>query len=374
MKLTRRAQAGQRIKYATVCSGIEAPSVAWEPLDWTPAWFSEIGPFCSALLETRYPDVPNLGDMEGLLDENPEPVDLLCGGTPCQSFSVAGLRGGMDDPRGNLAAVFCALAGKLRPRWVVWENVPGVLSSNAGRDFGAILGALAEFGYGLAWRVLDAQYFGVPQRRRRVFVIGYLGDWRGAAAVLFDSQSLRGNSPPGGKTGEDITGTLESRAGRSDFGTDFSVAGGLQVAPVANTLTRRTYKGINSNVCEGQTMIVHTLRGEGHDASEDGTGRGTPLVVHGTQDPCVSDKAFSLQQNSGQENATFTERSGVRRLTPRECERLQGFPDNYTLIEHRGKPASDTARYKAIGNSMAVPVMRWIGRRLAFVDGCRGGI
>ena len=155
--------------YGSVCSGIEAATVAWHGLGWRPAWFAEIDPFASAVLAHRYPDVPNYGDFTKI--ESAGPIELLVAGTPCQSFSVAGRRLGLDDPRGNLTLEFLRLASRLRPRWIVWENVPGVLSIDGGRTFGAILGALAELGYGFAYRVLDAQYFGVPQRRRRVFVV-----------------------------------------------------------------------------------------------------------------------------------------------------------------------------------------------------------
>ena len=188
------------MRYGSVCSGVEAASLAWEPLGWQPQWFSEIEAFPSAVLQHHWPDVPNLGDMTSEhFRNNTTPVDLLVGGTPCQSFSVAGLRGGLDDERGNLALEFCRIVDQLTPRWVVWENVPGVLSSNGGRDFGSIVGAMAELGYNVAWRVLDAQHFGVPQRRRRVFLVGHLGaDERGATAVLLESHSLQGHPPPTG--------------------------------------------------------------------------------------------------------------------------------------------------------------------------------
>lgn len=175
-----------------MCSGIEAASVAWEPLGWDAAWFSEIEPFPCAVLDHRYPDVPNLGDMTRIHENETfktEEIDILVGGTPCQSFSVAGKRRGLRDPRGRLALAYAEIVRSKRPRWIVWENVPGVLSSHKGRDFGAFLGALAECGYSLAYRVLDAQYYGVPQRRRRVFVVGHLdgtGD-DGAVKVLFDT-------------------------------------------------------------------------------------------------------------------------------------------------------------------------------------------
>ncbi|WP_461601018.1 DNA cytosine methyltransferase, partial [Alcaligenes nematophilus] len=162
------------MRFLSVCSGIEAASVAWNPLGWKAVAFSEIEPFPCAVLAHHYPDTPNWGDMTKFQEWPNEPIDLLCGGTPCQSFSVAGLRKGLDDPRGNLMLTFGAIAAKYRPKWLVWENVPGVLSSNGGRDFGTFLGMLGQLGYGFAYRIHNAEYFGVPQRRRRVFVIGCL--------------------------------------------------------------------------------------------------------------------------------------------------------------------------------------------------------
>ena len=184
------------MRYGSVCSGIEAATAAWHHMGWEPAFFSEIEAFPRAVLEHHYPEVPLHGDFTTIEQNQYGKIDLLVGGTPCQSFSVAGLRGGLDDDRGNLALEFCRLAQREQPRWIVWENVPGVLSSSGGRDFGSILGALEDLGYGLAYRVLDAQYFGVAQRRRRVFVVGYLGDWRPAAAVLFERHSMSGHPAP----------------------------------------------------------------------------------------------------------------------------------------------------------------------------------
>ncbi|MCB0636260.1 MAG: DNA (cytosine-5-)-methyltransferase [Lewinella sp.] len=191
------------MRYLSVCSGVEAATVAWHPIGWTPAAFSEIEKFPSAVLAHHYPNVPNLGDMTKFKDwpDDLDP-DLLVGGTPCQSFSVAGLRKGLDDPRGNLMLTYLAIADRYRPKWLVWENVPGVLSSNGGRDFGTFLGALGQLGYGWAYRVLDAQYFGVPQRRRRVFVVGCLGGWQRAAAVLFERHSLQGHPAPSRGAGQ----------------------------------------------------------------------------------------------------------------------------------------------------------------------------
>ncbi len=205
------------MRYGSFCSGIEAPSVAWAPLGWEAAWFSEIDTFASAVLKHHYPAVPNPGDITDppILKEisKYEPVDLVIAGTPCQSFSIAGQRKGMDDDRGDLTLTFLRLLGRIRPRWFIWENVPGVLSIEGGRTFGAILRKMAECGYGLAYRILDARYFGVPQRRRRVFVVGYLGDWRPATAVLLDSESLQGNTSTRRKAGEEIATTLGNGAG-----------------------------------------------------------------------------------------------------------------------------------------------------------------
>jgi len=214
--------------YLSVCSGIEAATAASRHLAWKPIGFAEIDPFCCALLKHHYPDVPNYGDFTKIETIAPTP-DALVGGTPCQDFSVAGLRAGLAGGRGNLTLEFIKLAGRLRTRWLLWENVPGVLSIDDGRAFAAFLGGLADCGYGFAYRVLDAQYFGVPQRRRRVFVVGYFGDWRPAAAVLFERESLQGNPAPSRKAGERTAGTISARTeGGGGLGTDFDLGGGLQ--------------------------------------------------------------------------------------------------------------------------------------------------
>jgi DNA (cytosine-5)-methyltransferase 1 len=208
------------MRFGSVCSGIEAASVAWQPLGWKAQWFSEIEPFPCALLAHHYPNTPNLGDMtqfESWPTDDKHAIDLLCGGTPCQSFSVAGLRKGLDDPRGNLMLTFGAIAAKYRPQWLVWENVPGVLSSNGGRDFGSFLGLLGLLGYGFAYRVLNAQYFGVAQRRRRVFVVGYFGNWRPAAAVLFERYSLSGHPAPSREKRKGVAASIASSTPVSDY-------------------------------------------------------------------------------------------------------------------------------------------------------------
>ena len=380
------------MKYLSVCSGIEAASCAWHPLGWEPVAFSEIERFPSAVLAHHYPGVPNWGDMTKFKEWPDADVDVLVGGTPCQSFSVAGLRKGLDDPRGNLALTYLAVLDKYRPEWCVWENVPGVLSSGSGRDFGAFLGGLGQLGYGFAYRVLDAQFFGVPQRRRRVFVVGCLGGWQRAAAVLFDQQSLLGHPAPRREAGQGTAPSLAKSLRGCSRGIDREDMHTL-IPAIANPLTARMHKGINTTCDEGQTMIAHSLCADGFEASEDeiavgfyanGGAQGGSAFEHVAPTSktrgltCV---AFDARQSDviqyGEKTSpldtdghTMGIQAGmaVRRLTPRECERLQGFPDDYTLTPYRGKPAADGPRYKALGNSMAVPVMHWIGKRIQQVQ------
>jgi DNA (cytosine-5)-methyltransferase 1 len=227
----------QNMRYGSVCSGIEAATVAWESLGWQPVFFAEIDPFCCALLKEKYPEVPNLGDFTKIqASDIREPIDVMVGGTPCQSFSVAGKRGGLDDPRGNLTLEFLRLAGRLRPTWIVWENVPGVLSIDKGRTFGAFLHALGELGYGFAYRILDAQFFGVAQRRRRVFVVGCLGSWQRAAAVLFDAPGLRWNPPPSREKGKSVAATIRSCAANGSAGHGTRAGHKDELITVAGTL------------------------------------------------------------------------------------------------------------------------------------------
>ncbi|MCH8505985.1 MAG: DNA (cytosine-5-)-methyltransferase, partial [Ectothiorhodospiraceae bacterium] len=441
------------MNYLSVCSGIEAATVAWHPLGWKATAYSEIEAFPSAVLAHHYPQTPNWGDMTKFKEWPDAAVDVLVGGTPCQSFSVAGLRKGMDDPRGNLALTYLAIADRYRPRWLVWENVPGVLSSNGGRGFGAFLGGVGKLGYGFAYRVLDAQYFGLAQRRKRVFVIGCLGDWRAAAAVLFEPESLRGDSAPSRETGKAAPIIPSRSTAGGGLGTDFDCDGGL----IARCVTAGEGQRLNY---ETETLITHSLRGEGFDASEDGTGRGTPLVpvahtevmptmqngadtpaghnarsghtkdnyivplafaensrhelrleggdgsrtgalstgggkpgqgapmvaftpvafdwyasqsqsmpvgefappLKTTMQPAVAfdlrgreggampegphDTANIRAASGGSSRSYVAQPSAVRRLTPVECERLQGFPDGYSAIPYRNKQAADGPRYK----------------------------
>ena len=438
------------MKYLSVCSGVEAASVAWHEMGWSPVAFSEIEPFPSAVLAHHYPNVPNLGDMTKFNEwKLNEPIDLLVGGTPCQSFSVAGLRKGLEDPRGNLMLTYIAILDKFKPKWCIWENVPGVLSSNGGRDFGAFLGALAELGYGFAYRVLDAQHFGVPQRRRRVFVVGCLGDGVSASKVLFEPESMLGNTPKSRSSRQTVARGSESRSPNGDT--------------TIGKLLARDYKGVgNQDLTDGRGLVLEPIVYETHPndsrvkemgnvcqtvTSRWGTGGGNvPIAlaentigrqpmnggngtgftengpmytlnatgVHGVAygfeagiakregNPNRFSEELSptLRANMGDNQAsvahTFKIRGGggdggkgylgsdektftisttqdqqlfanmaVRRLTPIECERLQGFPDDYTNIPWRKKPESpDGPRYKAMGNSMAVPCMKWIGQRI----------
>jgi DNA (cytosine-5)-methyltransferase 1 len=317
------------MRFLSVCSGIEAASVAWNPLGWKAAAFSEIEPFPCSLLAHHYPDVPNLGDMTKFQEWPDLAIDLLCGGTPCQSFSVAGLRKGLADPRGNLMLTFGAIAARYRPKWLVWENVPGVLSSNGGRDFGAFLGMLGQLGYGFAYRVLDAQYFGVPQRRRRVFVVGCAGDWRSAAAVLFERHSLSGHSAPRRETREDTAGSTGDG--------------------IARCITTGEAKRQDWETCNIVAWSMN-LMSPGRQVRRD---HGVGALTQDAHRPTQGNEAVVIQKSMQ-----------VRRLTPRECERLQGFSDEYTLVPHRSKPAADGPRYKALGNSWAVPCARWIGQRI----------
>ena len=295
--------------YLSVCSGIEATSVAWEPLGFKPIGFAEIEKFPCELLQQKYPNVKNYGDITQYEKWNAGQFDILVGGTPCQSFSIAGKRGGTADERGTLMYAYLGIGETYRPRWVIWENVPGVLSSNSGYDFTSFLAGLEECGYGWAYRVLDAQYFGVPQRRRRVFVIGHSDNRTDRAAkVLFEQQGMCGNIAAGSETQKETTAAIG--------------------------------KGVN-----------YFRRGGNYKYHKD-------------------KKAATLRSSAASDCFDLVlarEKRYIRRLTPLECERLQGCPDDYTQIEWRGKPAEqcpDSLRYKAIGNSMAVPVMRWIGERI----------
>ena len=328
--------------YGSVCSGIEAATVAWEPLGWEPAFFAEIDPYPNKLLAHHYPTIPNLGDFTQIEKAQ---IDLLVGGTPCQDFSVAGLRAGLAGNRGQLSVQFCELLGRVQPRWFLWENVPGVLSADRGLAFGIFLHEVAKIGYRVCWRVLDAQYFGVPQRRKRVYVVGYLGDWRPPAAVLFEPESLPGNITASGSAGQVVGTLLASGAGtaRPSQRTNEHVI----IAPaVANTLGARGQRLDLDN----ETYVAFSCKDNGRDAVENIT-------------PTLRAMNYSHSSINGGGQLAVSNGFIARRLTPLECERLQGFPDGYTEILK-----SDTRRYRALGNSFAVPVIRWIGQRIDAVE------
>lgn len=367
------------MRYASVCSGVEAASLAWMPLDWEPVWFSEIEPFPCAVLKERFPGVANLGDMTKIDGEKYRgTVELLVGGTPCQGFSVAGKQGGLDDDRSVLCLTFVRLLAKMRCRWFVWENVPGVFSTAGGEDFRAFIRALDEIGYSLAWRVLDAQYVrvdgyprAVPQRRRRVFVVGYLGEWRYPAEVLFEPGRLHRDSPPRREAGTGVARSVTASTG------------GASGKEQQHTFTRADGKPLNAICMEpiafrwaaspSQSMPVgidycYTLMANRN---------GEPAVCYENhaQDSRVKEidcaPAISAKAGTGGGNLPPVAASTVRRLTPREAERLMGMPDDWTRIPWRGKPPEscpDSPRYKACGNSMCVNVMRWIGMRIENVE------
>jgi DNA (cytosine-5)-methyltransferase 1 len=401
---------GVEMRYLSVCSGIEAASVAWKPLGWSAVGFSEIEKFPCSVLKYRYPETENFGDMTKFKEWPDANIDVLVGGTPCQSFSIAGLRKGLDDPRGNLMLTYLAIADRYKPKYIVWENVAGILSSNGGRDFGTFLGGLGKLGYGFAYRVLDAQYCrthehprAVPQRRRRVFVVGCLGSWRSAAGIIFDSESLRGNPPPSRNKGEEIAGTIskcsfsggasgrpEGAAGNHFLPVTFDrqSSGEYGTAPVDSTISRSDYKSPSDLIYIGG--IDYENNGHGMDVtgplmkgSPTGGGRPLPAVAYnlygGNKRPDRPDGGFyarvddvsktldasgGLNPNCSQGGTAINTQMRVRRLTPLECERLQGFPDFWTDIPG----ASNTARYKALGNSMAVNSMRILGERIAMAE------
>lgn len=389
------------MKFGSVCSGIEAASVAWGPLGWTAAWFSEIEPFPCAVLKHHYPDVPNLGDMTALPEMirsgQVEVPDVLCGGTPCQAFSVAGLRQSLNDERGNLSLTFCEIADAIdekRKSIIFWENVPGVLSTKD-NAFGCFLGALAgeadalipaggrwaNAGFidgpkrAVAWRILDAQYFGVAQRRRRVFVVASARADFDPAAVLFEFEGVRRDTAPSRKTGQSVAPTIagcSNGGGSNGPGRDVD---SLQPYPIANTLTARMHKGINSTLDEGQTPVMQPIAFSGQMSNphtdvdimqtlqaKNPMAVAQPIAFDGyNQTLSHTSQTIRADKSDGDHIGMVLQAMQVRRLTPVECERLQGFPDNYTNIKDK---CPDGPRYKALGNSWAVPVVRWIGDRI----------
>lgn len=442
------------LTYASFCSGIGAPEVAWTALGWQCVAASEIDLYARTVYQHHFPKVPLYGDLTKIRTLG-RPVDVFVAGTPCQGFSIAGKRRGLDDPRGNLTLEFLALVGRDKPTWVVWENVPGTLSAFSGseqtqseilagghtggeyteadedRDFAAVLAAFSELGYGFAYRILDAQYFGVPQRRRRIILVAHIGGaWQRCAAVLFEPDGLRGDPAPRGEAGERVAAPVASSApGGSGYRNDADTTDNLIAGSIHGN------GGADENDAADGRLVVGAVsskwaKGSGGPAGDEAYNL-VPVAFHSKAsasqsmnpdevapalDASKSDGvaiAFTAKDYGGDaaEDIAPTLRAGefdeshanagvmpaiasaaaVRRLTPLECERLQGFPDRHTAVRFKyhtkkcparktddmivgacscrgtSEPMADGPRYMMIGNSMAVPVMRWVGARLEFV-------
>lgn len=347
------------MNYLSLFSGIEAVSVAAKGLNWTPVALSEIAEFPCAVLKYHFPDVPNLGDVKKINgEEYYGTVDLVVGGSPCQDFSIAGKnRTGLYGNRSSLAREFVRLLDEIRPKWFLWENVPGALSTNGGKDFRKLLSEMEKCGYGMAWRVLDAQYFGVPQRRRRIFLVGHIGDWRPPAAVLFEQKSLLGNFKKSGKKEYCSARTVP------DCPKKANGIGDTQYIYIYDIQQR-------SDVLR-QCNIIPTL------TSRMGTGgNNIPLISYASQDYVnwkISNVGTTLRNSGGtlgggSENLV-SDNGILRKLTPLECERLQGFLDNWTDVPYKGKTHCPKGkRYEALGNAIAVPVLKWIFKRMDTVE------
>jgi DNA (cytosine-5)-methyltransferase 1 len=420
------------MKSLSLFAGIGGFDLAAKRCGITTMHAAEIDPTASSVFMRHFPDAELIKDVRNVTADHK--AEIVTAGWPCQGNSIAGRRAGMADDRSGLWSEVRRILAACRPQWFLGENVPGLLSVNRGRDFGTVLRDLAHLGYGFAYRVLNAQYFGVPQRRRRVFIVGCFGNWRRAAEVLFESESLPWNSAKGGKAKETIARTLRARANASHRDdsetyvatlTTGSGGGRYDKQPMTVCTLPATDGGVSSGM---HPIVTHTLTGNGFDASEDGTGRGTPLVAHtlnakggsgrsdyesetflpiafsskdsgndaGSVAPTLRSMNFdkSHLNGGGQVAVAFAQNTrdevremdvvgalsvqpgmkqtsylklpsvGVRRLTPLECERLQGFPDGWTEYGHDGKRMSDSARYRMIGNSVAVPCVEWILRRI----------
>ena len=402
------------MRFGSVCSGIEAASVAWHDLGWSAAWFAELDAAPSAVLSSHYPHTPNLGDMTAIatrvLMGDVEAPDLLVGGTPCQAFSVAGLRNSLDDQRGQLSLEFIRLANAIKEARIkrgqpapiiIWENVPGVLSTKD-NAFGCFIGALcgetealqptgarwtrAGVVFGaertVAWRVLDAQYFGVAQRRQRLFVIASDQDAACPAQILFEWDGQRRDIKPSRATRQSPTNFAAQRTqlSREPSTTCAHAFGRGGYADFKPTQIGATLTASGGAAGGGSESIIASFD-TGHITNPHNRSKVDPIAPCPTLTVGGQMNILAFQSNAGASAGlsighiapTLTTNCGhvatqfdttVRRLMPEECESLQGFPQGYTLVNHRGKPMTDTPRYKMLGNSMAVPVMRWIGERI----------
>ena len=433
------------MRYLSLFSGIEAASVAWKPLGWKCVGVSEISKFPCAVLAYHYPDVPNLGDITKITEDDIRslgPIDIIVGGFPCQDVSLAGKRKGLRDTDGKstrsglffdamrivrYARRYCEL------RYLLFENVPGLFSSHKGQDFAEVVGEMAGCRFGVPrngwrssgcatgpdglveWCTLDAQFFGLAQRRKRVFALADFGDWASRPPILLERESLRGNPPPR-REKRQVAPPIPSRSSADGgLGTDFDLDGGL-IASTGDISYCLNAGGMGRQDYETETLIAHSLRAEGFDASEDGTGRGTPIVPvafsskdygadacddfaptlrsmshsashangggqmavafapHGRKSGAQpeihgdGETVGAIRSDAGGSSRDYVATYVVRRLTTKECEILMGFPPGYTDVPIRGKRAADGPRYKALGNSFAVPVVRWIGERIQSVQ------
>ncbi len=364
------------IRYLSLFSGMEAAHLAWAPLGWECVAVAEIEPAACALLAHRLPHVPNLGSVTDITAEKIAAlghIDVVIGGSPCQDLSVAGKRAGLAGARSGLfheqLRIFNAARTLCGARWLVWENVPGAFSSNQGRDFAVVVGALAGCelnvppdGWGsegvalgdnglVEWSVLDAQWFGVAQRRRRVFAVLDTGDWAGRPPVLLEPDSMRGNSAPRREAGEGVAGTLTRSAG--ERGAEDGERGQL-IPEIARCDTTGEAKRQDWETC----TIIPTVAFDCKASGQAGFGVGEIAST-------MRSMGHADSHQNGGGHLAVQQGMQVRRLTPRECERLQGAPDDWTLVPNaKGKPMADGPRYKMLGNSFAVPVIRWIGQRI----------
>ena len=386
----------ESLRVGSLFSGAGGFDLGLERAGMEVVWQAEVEKHACSVLRKRY-GVPNLGDVRGIDGARAGTVDVLVGGFPCQDVSVAGKRAGLAGKRTGLFWEFARLATEIRPQWIIAENVVGLLSSNGGRDFGSVLGALADLGYWWAYRVFDARFFGVAQRRRRVFIVGRLGA-RGAAEVLLEPEGLRRDPAKSRKAREEVAGSLGGGAGARGWCPDTDRA---TFVPAVSGETPA--HGVRRDG-ESETFVAHSLRAEGFDASEDGSARGTPLVVRtastGGNGIGVGGVAYALDSVAGSGQAVawnaaqITSRLnrtrvepglpcptldgsarahvGVRRLTPLECERLMGWPDGWTAVGVSDRGAeyalADGPRYRLCGNGVVGSVAEWIGRRLLAVE------
>ena len=356
-----------KLRYVSLFSGVEAVSCALDHDVWEPVAFSEIDPFPCAVLQHHYPNVPNLGDITKI-DWTPyvDTIDVVWGGSPCQSFSLAGDRSGLKGASG-LMFEFVRAVRELRPRWFVWENVPGALSSENGNAFRQLLQSMDEGGYGLAWRVLDAQFFGVAQRRERVFLVGSLGTMR-CADVLFEREGMPWDYSPSRDKRKALAHRIEDGVGQADHGVSPTLKQSHNPAIMCRADTQ-------ANSPEEPDMAPTLSAHASHDAPYIYRKAQTPQIRSGKDGGgkgalVQDDLSATLGTHNSQTLSDVADGSmTVRRLTPTECERLQGFPDGWTDIPYKGNEhPPDGPRYKALGNSMAVPVMRRIGERIITFD------